>query len=448
MMKVFRITVVIGLIVVLAGWSCQTQELSRYEKWQQDKAFTIGVMYYDLAYGPEWWKPAPSDFQIDPDMELFGQAGLNLLSEVSMSSGGHTWYPGVRALRAAGVPFMILGGPWNDFGNFQHRVKWFAGDKNFYGVQLADEPQDPKNQQFHHEQHEWITKELPHLLTLFCEGLTNIPAWTKEWEAIRSDAITFQWYPYHTSDGRSPDVTPPVYACLGHASAFCKARGLGFFMTRGSSGRPRSPSTLRLNTYASLAYGCDGFLDWKWGSTSPDDGYVWYKNKKCQGPSKHFEPLAKINREVANLGPALLKLRHVRTYQLNWPTQDTWAGKLYNFNEPDELRTGKLKAVKGPNYPYGDHLMVGFFRDSGDEEYFMVVNKTNSRSLDVDQERLALEVTLVFSEEVTGVERLNRETGEVEDISLNDHSFSFSLPGGTGDLFKYASDAPFAGISQ
>ena len=33
-----------------------------------------------------------------------------------------------------------------------------------------------------------------------------------------------------------------------------------------------------------------------------------------------------------------------------------------------------------------------------------------------------------------------------EPSELTDHSYSFELPGGTGDLFKYHTGAPFAGV--
>jgi hypothetical protein len=428
---------------VLAGRGAAAAE-SRYQEWQKDKPFTIGAMYYDLAFGPEWWKPAPPAFKTDPAPELLREAGLNLLSEVSMSEGGHVWYPGIRGARGAGMPFFILGGPWGPMKNFEERMGWLAGEKDLYGVQLADEPRNPEDQRLHRQQHEWIVDQHPCLLTLFCEGLTDIPGWTKEWEAIRSDAIVYQWYPYHTSDADSPTISPPLYACLAHASAFCTSRGLGFFVARGTAGQ-RSESTLRLNTYAALAHGCDGFLDWKWGTGSPAGGYVWYKEKTCQGPAANFAFLAAVNKEVARLGPTLNRLRHARTYHLDRPTHITWAGTHYGFEEGDELRTGRLKAVRGESHPDGDPLMVGFFRDGRDEEYFMVVNKNDTRVLEANHGTLAQQVTLVFGEEVPAIERFNRETGKVERLELIDHAFSFSLPGGTGDLFKYASDLPFAG---
>ena len=442
---------IVGMSIVLTmTLVCRpaAQAADRYEQWQTEKPFIIGAMYYDLAYGPVWWKPMPKDFRGDPRIDLFRQAGLNLLDEVSMSSGGHTWYPGLRTVRQQKLPFLILAGPWEPFEHFQTRVNWFAEDTNFFGVQLADEPQDPKNQQVHRRQQLWIEKTHPRLLTLICESLTNTPAWEAEWAAIKSDAIIYQWYPYDTSDGRSPRITDPVLACLERAARFCQSRELGFFVARGIRSRPKSESTLRLNTYAALAAGCRGFVDFTWGAASADSGYVWYKDKTFQGPSRQFQSLAKINREVAHLGRSLLKLRPIRTYHTDLNTHLTWAGRNYGFDEPDSLRTGQLIAVEGSPAQRAPRLMVGFFRDAANEEYFLVVNKRESRSVDVDHDRLAQQVTLRFRADVTAVERMNRETGKIERLPLKDGAVQFSLPGGTGDLLKISNENPFAGIES
>ena len=92
--------------------------------------------------------------------------------------------------------------------------------------------------------------------------------------------------------------------------------------------------------------------------------------------------------------------------------------------------------------------MVGFFRDPNNEEYFMVTNKINSRATDVDDAGLATQVTLTFKDEVNAIERLSRETGKVEKLKLKDHTFTFELPAGTGDLFKYTGGRPFIGVKQ
>ena len=432
--------------MVLVATPGTTPAADRYAKWQTGKPFIIGAMYYDLAFGPVWWKPMPKAFRGDPHIDVLRQAGLNLLDDVSMSSGGHTWYPGLRTARQQKLSFMILGGPWEPFEHFQTRVNWFADDPKFFGVQLADEPQDPKNQQTHRRQHLWIEKTHPRLLTLICESLTNTPAWESEWAAIKCDAIIYQWYPYDTSDGRSPRITDQIFACLERAARFCESRGLGFFVARGIRSRPKSESTLRLNTYAALAAGCRGFVDFTWGAGSPDSGYVWYKDKSYQGPSRRFQVLAKINQEVAHLGRCLLKLRAVRTYHADLRTHLTWAGRNYGFDEPDKLRTGQLIAVEGSKTQRAPRLMVGCFRDSADEEYFLVVNKRESRAVDVDHDQLAQPVTLRFRDDVTAVERISRDTGKIERLPVKNGVLQFTLPGGTGDLLKVSNGKPFAGI--
>ncbi|MEO1997225.1 MAG: hypothetical protein ABGZ17_18300, partial [Planctomycetaceae bacterium] len=113
---------------------------------------------------------------------------------------------------------------------------------------------------------------------------------------------------------------------------------------------------------------------------------------------------------------------------------------------PDTLRTGQLIAVEGSPAQRAPRLMVGFFRDAANEEYFLVVNKRESRSVDVDQDRLAQQVTLRFRDDVTAVERVNRETGKIERLPLKNGAVQFSLPGGTGDLLKISNENPFAGI--
>ena len=76
----------------------------------------------------------------------------------------------------------------------------------------------------------------------------------------------------------------------------------------------------------------------------------------------------------------------------------------------------------------------------------MVVNKNNSRVLKVNDARLVQGVTMTFAFSVGAIERLNRETGQVERLELaEDHTYTFLLPTGTGNLFKYASSKPFVG---
>lgn len=419
-------------------------------------------MYYDGPYGPPAQLPAPEGAQ--PDMAMFRYAGLNLLDEVSWSNGGHERYPGASAAQEAGIPFMILGAasqedPDEAMSAFQSHVMFMADDPRWSGlcgVQLADEPRNAVNQKNYRLQRNWLVQTYPRLLTLICEVLSDYPTCEKQYEAIRPDTFIYQWYPYHTSDVTSLDISPYMYACLGRASRFCRQRRIGFFIARGASGSRKSESLLRLSTYSTLAYGCQGFIDWSWDMSdwykqpamvphSPDTGYVWYGRGRPK-PTPHLEKMARINREVTNLGPTLVKLRHVRTVHLDEKTRNAGAGMLYHFDDStvDGLTSGKLSAVTGTT----DHLLVGFFRDESDDEYFMVVNKHNARDPHGDETQLLHQVTLTFTEDISAIERLSRHTGRVENLPLRNCCFTFHLPGGTGDLFKYRTDKPFVGVQD
>ncbi len=78
----------------------------------------------------------------------------------------------------------------------------------------------------------------------------------------------------------------------------------------------------------------------------------------------------------------------------------------------------------------------------------MVVNKRNARDPNGDETHLLERVTLSFADEVEVVQRLNRRTGQVENVALEGCQYVFYLPGGTGELFKCKSDKPFAGIVE
>jgi len=74
----------------------------------------------------------------------------------------------------------------------------------------------------------------------------------------------------------------------------------------------------------------------------------------------------------------------------------------------------------------------------------VVVNKNETRNFRVQPDNLTQTITLTFREDVEAIERLNRNTGQVELLELSDeNTFQFVLPAGTGDLFKFANGQPF-----
>jgi len=464
----FSVVTPVGLIFATGLAVAVAQGESRFDQWQSSRPFTIGSMYYAyFRHGPQGWGPPaqlPPPPAARPDMTLFRKAGLNLLNDVSYSNSGPQGYPGISTAQASGVPFMILGAGWaregvatdEVFNAFANRVRRLADDPRWNGlcgVQLADEPRTAADHQAHRRQRDWLVQTYPHLLVSLCETLTDTPTWTRQYHAMLPDAIFYQWYPYYTDSASSQQIQREMHVLLEMASRFCTRQGIGFFITRGSSSGPWPESVYRLATFSSLAHGVDGFMDWMWDdhsdpATAPEKqlGYASLGSDSTTRPTPAYAGRAVINREAAILGNAILQLKHVQTYHQDISSVSTWAGPIYHFSHRDQLRTGKLTSLVDISLPLGVpvHLLVSFFRDRKDQEYFMVVNKNETRNFRVQPENLSQTITLTFREDVEAIERLNRNTGQVERLELSDeNTFQFVLPAGTGDLFKYANGQPF-----
>ncbi|MCC6683050.1 MAG: PEP-CTERM sorting domain-containing protein [Phycisphaeraceae bacterium] len=89
--------------------------------------------------------------------------------------------------------------------------------------------------------------------------------------------------------------------------------------------------------------------------------------------------------------------------------------------------------------------MVGYFEDDAGDDYFMLVNMWHGVGLNGDD--LLVDFTITFDSSVDTIWRLNRLTGLVDEIALTDHMLQLTLPGGTGDLFKF-DDGLFAGLTS
>ena len=143
-----------------------------------------------------------------------------------------------------------------------------------------------------------------------CETLSDRPTWTKQYENMRPDAIFYQWYPYYTDSATVPVMDHSMVVMLDTASNFCKSKGIGFYITRGSSNVRRPASVFRAQTY--LAHGVSGFMDWMYDNHAKRDVP---ENKRIEDstidengkeqPTRLFEAFAIVNRAraVAQLPP-------------------------------------------------------------------------------------------------------------------------------------------------
>jgi autotransporter-associated beta strand protein len=302
------------------------------------------------------------------------------------------------------------------------------------------------------------------------------------------DAISFDSYPFSNPDGQYISS----FNWLSLAQTF-RRFGLGSYI--GATGQAPRPYGLYVQTYHDT-YAIDpGDAEMRWqqfaGLTM---GYTFSDAFIFQGGNNNFynqsTPLyaqfAETARQAENLGPALVRLISY--------SNGAAGGGTSIFREQDA--NGNLTGLPsgwqdfhpsdaGPNQPYltnitnvtnlgtknnghpGD-VYVGFFNpllsslgDPNGEVYFMVTNGlggsltlpngSSDNTATVAQTQQTM--TLNFDFGLTGIEsimRMRRSDGRVEVVPLtyvsgNTYKYTFTLDGGTGDLFKYNDGTPFVG---
>ncbi len=189
-------------------------------------------------------------------------------------------------------------------------------------------------------------------------------------------------------------------------------------------------------------------------------------------PTPALAQQSESNRESRNLGPALVRL--ISTDVRFFPGQHKDAS---NATVSNDVPAGVQTWVSGQGDPYlrscnavnlgttnaglkGD-IIIGWFKvldesmdgpDANGQIYFMVLNGLTDKNGSAADCRQRITMQWIFGNSgITSLQRLNRDTGLVEDVPLTD-SFvgrkvlTFDLDGGTADLFKFNTGAPFVGI--
>jgi hypothetical protein len=199
-----------------------------------------------------------------------------------------------------------------------------------------------------------------------------------------------------------------------------------------------SESELRAELFSKLSAGIKGFAYFVFeNGTNEDIALV----DPTGVPSSLYAPAAAANQEVARIGASLryLESSNWRFVSGGAPTPE------YMEAWNSSVGFGKLLgiSINGAQADRKDAL-VGTFLDDDGGEYFMLVNTFHSSSLDAAG--AAVGFTLTFDSSVDAVFRLNRQSGLVEELAVVGNTLSLTLPGGTGDLFKFG-NGQFAGLA-
>ncbi|MEO6434990.1 MAG: hypothetical protein ABIP55_04420 [Tepidisphaeraceae bacterium] len=295
-------------------------------------------------------------------------------------------------------------------------------------------------------------------------------------EAAKPDMLSFDTYPFllDAPVGGSPT---PFYGDAMRYRKHAIGRGIPYAMwiqTFNGENRYRNPSEseMRLNQFAAWTFGYKMVTAFTYNSGATN----LFKGPGDRNPTDALRQIARINRESRNLGPALVRLLNTDVRIIMGERREgekTVANpqpvdvQPWRFGENDPyLRGVSAENIGKVNDKLRGDVLIGWFRPlqderHGDETYFMVTNGLCAPpsapvggSAAACRQRITLNLHFKDSG-ITALQRLSRATGKVEEVALkpvanNPGRFllMLELDGGTGDLFKFQTGAPFVGVDE
>lgn len=197
-----------------------------------------------------------------------------------------------------------------------------------------------------------------------------------------------------------------------------------------------SESDLRMQLFSHLAAGYTGFSYWS---------YSIYSDYQTSGlldgnsqPSSAYYSAADANAEAQNLGRALRYLISTDVRFIPGQTGGTWnipQGGLTNWTPGAGGDSHLLStSIIGSNGATQNGL-IGFFTDDDGQVAFMLSNLNHGENL--SSADTALTFSQVFDSTITELLMIDRQTGMQQMVALDNHTLTVTLPGGTGNLYKY-----------
>ena len=248
-----------------------------------------------------------------------------------------------------------------------------------------------------------------------------------------------------------------------------------FWSDAHTSGHIVTESELRLNTFAAWVYGfkmTSAFIYDDPDVLGSEFYSILFNGPGDTNPTVLFDAFAQMNEESRNLGPALVRLLSSDVSFVSGRYQESESDPVQAIPLPsrahawtpqanDYLKTIQATNLGTENLGLEGDVVVGRFTvldesldgAAQDQQYFMILNGLSSayESGTATNTRQSIHLTFDFGASgIQALHRISRSTGMVETVTLTPeggsvYSLDLELPGGTGDLFKYATGAPFVG---
>ena len=413
------------------------------------------------------------------DVNKYLGAGLNLV-------WSHNERSVAQAASEAAMPWFVTS---DDYEFIRQK---YTALPHARGVYVWDEPQNPEQMELAAERVRNMNKNLPKLMA-YVTALSHPAAYATYDEyldaivhIVKPDVLMWDLYPFD-SDGTTKHNTWFSFLMAVRNKALANKLPYWAWLQSytGVVRRTPSESDTRYNAFTLLTAGYTGFSYWVWDRVGPIDQQHGDQHgglflDTSGNPTEFYHYAAASNREIANLGQSLRMLTSTDVRFV--PGRHSSIGPSWDNSAPagmiamendlarslacllensaptgltpwgawgsdpvanPHIRSVTVDIARAGHIGLNKNGLIGFFTDDDGGQYFMLTSLYQGPGLSADAAELTFVVA--FDDGVDNIWRLNRETGIVEEISLDNHTLFLTLPGGTGDLFKY-DNGDFAGV--
>ena len=490
-----NILLVLLLLLLADNILAQTpkNDLSRGSYILLNKPFQIEAWGYPFRYDDT----TNTTSQMSWDLDLF-KTKSNYTNHM-LAGWPLEWYPvgagdvpwsKIEADSGDGTPWPLSAWELRDFGNVV-RLQWeddnllpqdpamVAIAKKWFETRLADPTYDDIILSIDLRPYGYTPADLDSMLIKLDPDLIMWNRYPHAWpsQGLNYRQIEYGWYAmliYNRNVGLlgNGDVTKPV-----PTGAFTQAIRQGY-------ANPMPHSRMYYNNFLNLLFGAKYlstflYTSWPlwWSEQRPVEDRDPNLDLDASGmvstlfdhlapfaPRTEFYVQAEINRQVSNIGKALVRLqtsgvRFIRAMSIEANVQsDGFAGGIYDWDygtRPDTLLTDVTVTRTG--FPETQDVWVGFFKPvhhtidgsgTADENYFMVVNGCWDTNGTLTEQTIRLDFNFGKDTSINSLLRISRLTGEIEVVPLtlitgNTYYLDLVLDGGEGDLLKYNNGISF-----
>ena len=246
---------------------------------------------------------------------------------------------------------------------------------------------------------------------------------------VQPELLAYDHYPFSDDGGTSGyywyNLQGVRNVALNHGVPY----GI-FLQSYGGDHGKRIPSEsdMRMQAFTHLAAGYKMLMYFTYdpalGTTMVDGGggtSIIYDRAQMQNPE--LETMGSVTRFLAST-----RISYVRGgTQMPWSAPPEWYP-----NSAYDPHLDQITVVNGNDDKNG---FVGQFVDDYGQRYFMLTNIWHGMNL--SPAATTADFNLTFADDVSGLVRFNRITGQSEILPLTAGQIQITLPGGTADLFRY-----------